>query len=231
MQRGLTCGTTIPVPPAAAAPPPPLLRRLSCRSLFPLRAPPRQPPASAALTGRHYALPPCRPPASPSSLRPLPPSPPRRRRRRHRRRRLLLRAPLVFIESKQASWRRPPSPSQPSSRTAAAAPTSRPPIGRRRRARPLVVRRGGSLRTPLAKPRPLAPPALGEGGPARRELLSAPLCGFTLASSPLRPLLHLPPFSASIPPAALFGLGLLTFVSSLRFLPSIPCAFVLPAIA
>lgn len=122
-------------------------------------------------------------------------------------------------------------PQPASSRTAAAAPTSRPPIGRRRRARPLVVLRGGSLRTPLAKPRPLVPPALGEGGPARRELLGGLLCGFSLAPSRIRPLLHLPPFSASIPPAALFGLGLLTFVSSLRFLPSIPYAFVLPAIA
>lgn len=64
-------------------------------------------------TSRRYALPPSRPPASPSSPRPPPPSPPRRRRRRHRRRRLLFRAPLVFIESKQASWRRPPSPSHP----------------------------------------------------------------------------------------------------------------------
>nr|XP_028705950.1 transcription initiation factor TFIID subunit 4-like [Macaca mulatta] len=92
---------------AAAAP-----LRLSRCSLFPLREPPLQPPASAAPAGRHYALPPSRPPASPSSLRPPLPSPPRRRRRRHRRRRLLLRAPLVFIESKQASWRRAPSLSQ-----------------------------------------------------------------------------------------------------------------------
>lgn len=69
-----------------------------------------QPPASAAPdpTSRRYALPPSRTPASPSSPRRPPPSPPRRRRRRHRRRRLLFRAPLVFIESKQASWRRPP---------------------------------------------------------------------------------------------------------------------------
>ncbi|XP_050014568.1 serine/arginine repetitive matrix protein 1-like [Alexandromys fortis] len=74
-------------------------------------------------TSRRYALPPSRPPASPSSPRPPPPSPPRRRRRRHRRRRLLFRAPLVFIESKQASWRRPPSPSHPSQR----APRSPPP--------------------------------------------------------------------------------------------------------
>lgn len=67
-----------------------------------------QPPASAAPdpTSRRYALPPSRTPASPSSPRRPPPSPPRRRRRRHRRRRLLFRAPLVFIESKQASWRR-----------------------------------------------------------------------------------------------------------------------------
>lgn len=75
-------------------------------------------------TSRRYALPPSRTPASPSSPRRPPPSPPRRRRRRHRRRRLLFRAPLVFIESKQASWRRPPSPSHPSQR----APRSPPPL-------------------------------------------------------------------------------------------------------
>ncbi|XP_072588021.1 uncharacterized protein [Vulpes vulpes] len=91
---------------AAAAPPPPPPPQP------PLFVPPSSATASAAPTGHRYALPPPRPPASPSSLRPLPPSPPRRRRRLHRRRRLLLRAPLVFIESKQASWRRPPSPSQ-----------------------------------------------------------------------------------------------------------------------
>lgn len=78
----------------------------------PLFVSPRSATASAARLGRptsgHYALPLSRSPASPFSLRPPLPSPPRRRRRRHRRRRLLLlRTPLVFIESKQASWRRP----------------------------------------------------------------------------------------------------------------------------
>lgn len=48
---GLTCGTTIPVPPAAAAPPSPLLCRLSRRSLFPSEihrvSRPLQPPRRA----------------------------------------------------------------------------------------------------------------------------------------------------------------------------------------
>ncbi|XP_041520388.1 formin-like protein 5 [Microtus oregoni] len=104
-------------------------RRSSAASAAALCFPLLRRRSSAARLGRpdptshRYALPPSRPPASPSSPRPPPPSPPRRRRRRHRRRRLLFRAPLVFIESKQASWRRPPSPSHPSQR----APRSPPP--------------------------------------------------------------------------------------------------------
>lgn len=121
-------------------------------------------------TSRRYALPPSRPPASPSSPRPPPPSPPRRRRRRHRRRRLLFRAPLVFIESKQASWRRPPSPSHPSQR----APRSPPP--RQHPGFPLAdtARRdhsasggGGSSRA-VAQARSPFPPASRSNEPAQR---------------------------------------------------------------
>ncbi|KAM8940947.1 uncharacterized protein AAEQ78_015336 [Lycaon pictus] len=128
---------------AAAAPPPPQP---------PLFVPPSSATASAAPTGHRYALPPSRPPASPSALRPLPPSPPRRRRRLHRRRRLLLRAPLVFIESKQASWRRPgpPASEHPDRRRRSNIPAAHwPPLPG------ATIRRaaGGSL----PKPRPPAP--------------------------------------------------------------------------
>lgn len=164
MQRGLTCGTTIPVPPAAAAPPSPLLCRLSRRSLFPLRDPPRQPPASASSTSCHYALSASRPPASPFSLHPPLPSPPRSRRRRHRRRRLLLlRVPLVFIESKQASWRRPPSPSPtspPLRRASERAPRLTLPL--QHPGRPLATAAGrdhsASGAVALREPLPQAPP-------------------------------------------------------------------------
>lgn len=182
-------------------------RRLGRRSLFPLRAPPPQPPVSAAPTGRHYALLPSRAPASPSSLCPPPPSPPRRRRRRHRRRRLLLRAPLAFIESKQASWRRQPSPSQ-------RAPRPPPPL--QHPGRPLAAATGRnhsapggvSSCTPLPQAPPLHPRPWGRwSGPARSRP-SLPLL-FPLSSFPSFPsLLFFPLFNGcSVFHSALFYLS------------------------
>ncbi|XP_054574279.1 uncharacterized protein LOC129149547 [Eptesicus fuscus] len=139
----------------------------------PLFVPPRSATASAARLGRptggHYALPLSRSPASPFSLRPPLPSPPRRRRRRHRRRRLLLRAPLAFIESKQASWRRPrPQP-----------PSARPPPPFQHPGCPLAAAAGrdhsaprGSL--PHALPSP-APPRRGKNPSKRLSAFQIPV--------------------------------------------------------
>lgn len=226
MQRGLTCGNTIPVPPAAAAPSPPLLRRLSRRSLFPLRAPPRRPPASASRKGRHYAFPPSRPPASPSSLRPPPPSPPRRRRRRHRRRRLLLRAPLVFIESKQASWRQPPPPA-----------SERPDRRRRSNIRAAhwppppgatIWPRGGvAPRTPLPRPRPFTPALGAVSRPGalrgRRSRLSSRFARCSFAASCLSALNAAPSFTQLF-----FCLGLSALISRLPSVFPIFLSFVGP---
>lgn len=214
-------------PPYQSRPLPQRRRRLGRRSLFPLRAPPPQPPVSAAPTGRHYALPPSRAPASPSSLCPPPPSPPRRRRRRHRRRRLLLRAPLAFIESKQASWRRPPSPSQ-------RAPRPPPPLQHPGRPLAAATRRnhsapgGVSPCTPLPQAPPLHPHRWGRWSGPPRSQPSLPFL-FPLSSFLSCPSLLFFLFLT----AALFFiqlsficLGLFTFVSSLPsfsliFLPSV----------
>lgn len=69
--------------------------------MFPLPAPPPPRPGRPPLRPHALSAPGLALGAAPAAA-----SPPRRRRRSHRRRRLL-RAPLVFIESKQASWRRP----------------------------------------------------------------------------------------------------------------------------
>lgn len=167
MQRGLTCGTTIPVPPAAAAPPPPpppLVCRLSRRSFVPLRALPLQPPASDAPMGRRYTFLLSRLPASPSALRPPPPSLPRRRRRRHRRRRLLFRAPLVFIESKQASWRRPGDRKRGRARSPEPELEPGPELGRR------LQPRRRRLPPPCSAPLPPRPPPLRARSPVVRGL-------------------------------------------------------------
>lgn len=165
---------------AAAAPPPPPPPQP------PLFVPPSSATASAAPTGHRYALPPPRPPASPSSLRPLPPSPPRRRRRLHRRRRLLLRAPLVFIESKQASWRRPPSPSQ-------RAPRPPPPLQHPGRPLAAAAGRDHSLRggwvAPQAPP-PGPPPrwaAMGRPGALLARSARSPLCSAAVPRGPRSP--------------------------------------------
>ncbi|XP_072698719.1 uncharacterized protein [Canis lupus baileyi] len=219
---------------AAAAPPPPQP---------PLFVPPSSATASAAPTGHRYALPPSRPPASPSALRPLPPSPPRRRRRLHRRRRRLLRAPLVFIESKQASWRRPrpPASEHPDRRRRSNIPAAHwPPLPG------ATIRRaaGGSL----PKPRPPAPlraarrwagPALSGAplppAPARsRPLPPAPARSRPLPPAPARsrparcsvPLgpCSLPPLPSVLPSVLSFwsGLGLSTFVCCLPTVSSPP---------
>ncbi|XP_077769278.1 uncharacterized protein LOC144322805 [Canis aureus] len=176
---------------AAAAPPPPQP---------PLFVPPSSATASAAPTGHRYALPPSRPPASPSALRPLPPSPPRRRRRLHRRRRLLLRAPLVFIESKQASWRRPrpPASEHPDRRRRSNIPAAHwPPLPG------ATIRRAAG--GPLPKPRPPAPLR------AARRWAGPALSGAPLPRAPAR--------SRPLPPRAVFcpAGSLLSPATALRF--------------
>lgn len=201
-------------PPYQSCPLQQLHRRLSRCSLFPLRAPPPQPPASAAPRAATT-------PSLSFGARPRPP-------RYARRRRLLrLRAAAAAATDAAASYA-PPSlslkankhhgdgavPQPASAPTATALLTSRPPIGHRRGARPF----GSEGWSPhAAAPSPALSPGCGSE-PARRASVAL--------SPPLSALLALVPLSFFLSCAVMYFM-LLSFVclgpfTSSSFFPRFP---------